>query len=379
MTGRAAIVCRLVTGLGGTTTTVLEHARRLVKAGWLVDVIAAKADYEEVVVTGAQLIRLPHLPWGGWAKRWLFARLAESRCGASRYDVVHGHGDEFAHDLLSLHNCVHATHEAVHGSPLSPADPTGRLHERILKGGKFRVLIANSELMKRDVCARWGVDAGKVEVIHPGLREEKFRVIDRDRLRGAARAELGFSDDDVVFALITSGDFVKRGVSRFLEAFGRLRGREPRAKALVVGKESRLGPYLALAKEGGFADAVRFMPGIPDVEKHFHASDVYVHPAAYEEFGQSVLEAMACGLPVITGEKVGAAELLPPSCRARLLRTLEPAELSQAMAALAADASLRERLGHEAALASRGRGWDENFRRTLSFYDRVLQSNPPGK
>lgn len=373
MTRRAAIVCRLTRGFGGTTTTVLEHAKRLVDAGWSVDVIAGKADADRVLATGAGLIRLPNLPWGGWAKRWLFARLAETRCGREGYDVVHGHGDEFAHDLLSLHNCVHATHEAVHAKALPPGDATGRLHERILKAGRFHRLIANSELMKREVVARFGVDPLRVEVIYPGLRDSKFKTSDRAALREPARAELGFAKDDVVFALITSGDFVKRGVARFLEAFTRVKRGDSRARALVVGKESRLAAY-----RRDFPD-VRFRESIPDVERLYHASDVYVHPAAYEEFGQSVLEAMACGLPVITGDKVGAAELLPAEPRGELLSAGTAEELAAAMGRHAADAGLRERRGRACAQAAQGRGWDENFRRTLALYEGVLQAKQQGK
>lgn len=373
------MVCRLVNGFGGTTTTVLEHAKRLVEAGWSVDVIAAKADAERVLATGAKLIRLQQIPWGGWLKRWSFAKLAESRCARERYDLVHGHGDEFAHDILSLHNCVHATHEAVHGKPLSPADPTGRLHERILSAGRFRTLVANSELMKRDVIARFGVGAARVEVVYPGLRDTKFRASDRARLRGPARAELRFSEGDVVFALITSGDFVKRGVGRFLEAFAKVRARKDGARALVVGKESRLGPYLDRAREAGIAADVRFLPSIPDVERYFHAADAYVHPAAYEEFGQSVLEAAACGLPVLAGEKVGALELLPEELRRRAPKTSSPEELAGAMESLAGDPAARARLGAEAAKAAEGRGWAENFRRTLAVYEAVLQAKATGK
>ncbi len=375
MKPKAAIVCRLVNGFGGTTTTVLEHARRLVEAGWSVDVVAARADGGAVRATGARLVRLPHWPWGGHVKRRIFAELAAYATGA-RYDVIHGHGDERLHDILSLHNCVHATHEAVHGAPLPETDPTGRLHSRILRARGFRFLVANSKLMARDVEARFGVEASRVRVIYPGLREGKFKVEDRARLRPQARASLGFGAQDVVVGLITSGDFAKRGVARFIAALAKA---EPRARVrgLVMGKESRLNPYAREARKAGVADRLRFHEPAADVERWFHALDVYCHPAAFEEFGQSVLEGLACGLPVVAGAKVGAAELFPDALRPFVLATTDADELAGKLSALAADAGLRERLGREAAAAAAGRGWAANFAQTLELYRAVLDEKKP--
>ena len=371
MKPRAALVCRLVNGLGGTTTTVLEHARRLVEAGWQVDVVAARADGPAVRATGARLLRLPHWPWGGHVKRSLFAELAAYATGG-RYDVVHGHGDERVHDLLSLHNCVHAAHEAVRGAPLPETDPTGRLHARILRAQGFRFLIANSRLMQAEVCSRFGVDPARVRVIYPGLREDKFKLEDRSRLRAAARASLGFAPSDVVVGLITSGDFAKRGVSRFLAALARV---EPKAcvRALVMGKEARLGPYVLQAREAGLGARVRFHEPAADVEAYFHALDVYCHPALFEEFGQSVLEAMACGLPVVAGAKVGAAELFPASWAPLQVQGAAPEELAAKLSLVAGDAQRRARLGAEGAAAARGRGWARNFEETLRLYEAVLE------
>src|SRR5258708_29467498 len=94
---RLAIVCRDARGLGGRTRTLVEHARSFVKRGWDVDVLAYRFDAERFEGTGARLLRVPGFPWGSWAKRRLFAAIAD-RMG-KKYDLVHGHGDNLEQDV----------------------------------------------------------------------------------------------------------------------------------------------------------------------------------------------------------------------------------------------------------------------------------------
>src|SRR4051794_36101280 len=88
---RMAIVCRDLRGLGGTTRTVVEHARAFTRLGWEVDVLAYRFDEDRFEGTGARLLRIPGFPFGSWAKRRLFAAMADRR--GRGYDLVHGHGD----------------------------------------------------------------------------------------------------------------------------------------------------------------------------------------------------------------------------------------------------------------------------------------------
>ncbi|MEI4600218.1 glycosyltransferase, partial [Klebsiella pneumoniae] len=91
----------------------------------------------------------------------------------------------------------------------------------------------------------------------------------------------------------------KRGLTPFLRAFAAVAREVPGARALVVGKETRPGPYLRLAAELRIADKVAFRSPEPEVERLYHALDAYVHAARWEEFGMTVLEALACGVPVV--------------------------------------------------------------------------------
>jgi len=358
---RVAIVCRDLGGLGGTTRVVVENARGFVARGWQVDVLAYAYDRQRVEETGARLRPVPGIPWGSWTKRRLFAAAADWMTRG--YDAVHGHGDALRQDVMSLHNCVHAAHEAIHGTPLPAANAVGRLHALQLSERRFRVLICNSKMMADEVRRRFGVPPEMTRVIYPAYDPGQFNMVEKERLRAEGRAELGLGADDTVVGLITSGDFVKRGVKHFIEAIAQVSRRRPGLKAVVIGKEARLAPYEAQARRLGVADIMRFHPSGPRVERYYHALDVYCLPALYEEFGMSVEEALACGVPAVCGDKVGAAELFPPEMRRFAVDPRGP-ELADRLEELAADAGLRARLAAAAPSAVAGNTWAANVAAT---------------
>ncbi|MDD5657395.1 MAG: glycosyltransferase family 4 protein [Elusimicrobia bacterium] len=367
-----AIAARRVEGLSGTTTTIIEHSRRLAALGCRVQVFGERLDRGRIRAAGAETRWIPGWPWGSAFKRRFFAVICDRVLAGRGFDLVHGHGDNFAQDVLSLHNCVHAAHEAVRGEPLPAASGVGRVHERILREGRFRLLIANSGLMRDEVRGRFGVPAEKIEVIYPGYDPGRFQPADRDILRGPARAELGVGGEEALFGLITSGDFVKRGVDTFLAAMRRVLRAGVKARALVIGKEARLAPYLRRAEAEGVAQATRFLSPTADIARWFHALDVYVHPARYEEFGQSVQEALACGVAVVAGRRVGAAELMRGEARDFLLERGDAEELAGKLVRLAREPERRARLAAQGPAAVAGNTWDANFRATLACYQRLV-------
>lgn len=367
---RVAVAARRVEGLSGAARMIIEHARRLSRGDWEVHVFAEKLDRKALLDAGAVPHWVPAWPWGSWMKRRAFAAAAEGM--TKKFDLVHGHGDLLDQDVLSLHNCVHAAHEALHGTPLPVKDAVGRMHSLQLEGGRFRALVANSNLMKDDVTRRFGVPSEKIRVIYPGYDSCRFNAGGREDFGAATRAELGVKPGELLYGLVTSGDFEKRGLKPFLRAFAAVARRRPEARALVVGKESRPGPYLALARELGIADRVVFRDPVPEVWRFYHALDVYVHPAKWEEFGMSVLEALACGLPVITGASVGAAELLKGEARDFVLAEPSGEALEAAMLALA-DADRRARVGAAGPAAALPCAWDRGASALLDLYESLIR------
>ena len=294
-----------------------------------------------------------------------------------RVDKDAGHGDTLTQDVLMLHNCVHAAHEAIHGAPMAEHLSLGRLHARQLQERRFRLLIANSELTKREVTRRFGVPSESIEVVYPGYDPRRFRAGDRPALGEPLRRELGVGTDEVLVGLVTSGDFRKRGVALFLRSLARLRADvASRVRALVIGKERRMGLFRRMASELGIDARVRFLPPSPEIQRIYHALDVFAYPALYEEFGQSVQEAMACGVPVLTNARVGAAELLGREGRDMVLDAPDEESMAQRLEELIVRPDLRRRWGEASAVAARENTWDRNFRRTCELYEALLDRAP---
>ncbi|MDP3543363.1 MAG: glycosyltransferase family 4 protein [Elusimicrobiota bacterium] len=370
MKRRLAVAARRVQGFSGAARMIVEHARRLSRGDWEVHVFAEKLDRKALLEAGAVPHWVPGWPWGSWMKRRAFAAAAEGM--TKKFDLVHGHGDLLDQDVLSLHNCVHAAHESLYKRPLPEDDAVGRMHALQLEGGRFRALVANSRLMKDDVTRRFGVPAEAVSVIYPGYDACRFNTGGRGDFSAPMRAELGVKPGEILYGLVTSGDFEKRGLKPFLRAFAAVARKHPQARALVVGKEARPGPYLALARELGIVDRVIFRDPIPEVWRFYHALDVYVHPAKWEEFGMSVLEALACGLPVITGASVGAAELLKGEQREYVLADPSGQALENRMLALA-NHSLRDQVGALGPSAALPCAWDRSASALLGLYESLIR------
>ena len=370
---RVAIANRMVAGVTGATTLILEHARRMASIGWDVDVYAESIDAARVRSCEATPRRLLAWPWGSYLKRRMFAWQAGRRLRAGHFDLIFGHGDTLDQDILYLHNCVHAAHEAVRGGPLPPDSGVGRMHARILGERRFRRIVANSKLMADDLRARYSIQDGLIAVVYPGFDPARFSPGDRQSRGRAVRDRLGVKPGERLVGLVTSGDFKKRGVDIFLEALGRLSVEQKQGlHALIVGQETRLEPYRQAAADAGLGERAHFLPPEPDVAPFFHALDVYVFPCRWEEFGMSALEAMACGLPVVTTRRTGVSELLTGEARDTLADHPEPAALAGSLEALLRSPEKRMRWGSEASAAGLASTWDIHWKGFLSICERVL-------
>ena len=144
--------------------------------------------------------------------------------------------------------------------------------------------------------------------MYPGVDVSRFHAGGRAQRRAAARRNLGIAEDEIVF-LFVANNFRRKGLDLVLRALRRVDLRQARARLLVVGAGRRwlFGPLALLL---GVSDWVTFAGASQEVEKFYGAADVFVLPTRYDPFAAVCLEAMACGLPVITTMMNGAAELI---------------------------------------------------------------------
>ena len=252
-----------------------------------------------------------------------------------RPEVVIGHGDIMEQDILTLHNSVFLAHEMIHGQFLDPKHEMAITHGNLLLSKKFKFLIANSELMKADLVKRFRIEAGKIIVAYPNVDTNVFiKQDEKERLK--LRELFGF-DEKVVVALVTSGNFRKRGVDRFVEAVEKLPiSIREMADFRIVGKDKILASQIPNIVLDGKIDKIH---------NYYNAIDVFVLPGYIEEFGRVVTEAMACGLPIITCSSVGASEIIKGGARKGVLSPYSVEAFTALLMELIVSKPLREKLG----------------------------------
>lgn len=351
------------------------------------DVTIVCRSHAEPSRAGVRFAVLHPLAVGAAWRSWSFARAVERHVASADYDVVYGLGRTWSQDVLRLGGGLQRTYlELAHDATRTPVERALglgklkqavalRLEERALgpprngtaggsgsaaeprgAGARTRVIV-NSEMVRRDVLARYALDPARVVTIHNGVDLERFHP--RLRAAGAAgaalRAELGLARDDLAVLFLGTG-YARKGLDIVLAAFPALAAAEPRASLVVCGFDSDRPRHEARAAELGIADRARFLGGRLDPEAVYAACDLYVLPTRYDPFANATLEALACGLPVITSASNGGAELLTPGVEGAVVDVTAAgaeAALERALLAWSRDGRARAAAGAARALAER--------------------------
>jgi glycosyltransferase involved in cell wall biosynthesis len=210
-----------------------------------------------------------------------------------------------------------------------------RIRRRMLIAGLKRAsrIFAVANALKAHVVAM-GIAARDVVVVGNGVDTQKFQPLNR----GEARRKLGIAPDAQI--LISVGGLVERkGMHRVIECLPLLKKRYPRIQYLIAGGASAEGDWgeklRQMVADLGLQDTVRFLgPVAPEELKvPLSAADVFVLATRNEGWANVFLEAMACGLPVVTTIVGGNAQVVCKPEYGILVPFGVPAELTEAIAA----------------------------------------------
>jgi glycosyltransferase involved in cell wall biosynthesis len=273
-----------------------------------------------------------------------------------RFDVVHTHTSKagvlgrLASRLARVPVVVHTPHGHVFDGYFGPI-ATGAFAgiERAL-ARRTDALIAISEACRQDHL-RLGVGTpGRFVTIPSGIPKEAPRTG-----RDAARRALGAADEEIVVGCVARLAPVK-GQHVLLSAFARATRRHPRASLVLVGDGPARRDLQEQAQRLGLDGSVRFLARRDDVPEVLPSFDMYVQPSLNEGMGRALAKAMVAGLPVVATDAPGPAELVGTA--GVVVPAGDANALAGAIEAVAADGSLRRRLGRAARTRSRG-FWSE--------------------
>jgi len=194
---------------------------------------------------------------------------------------------------------------------------------------KTPIIVANSNMVKREIIEHYGVPEKRLRVIHNGVDLEGFNPRLRDSGQGLElKRQMGINEKTKILLFVGTG-FERKGLGVLLEALALLKADEP---VLLVAGRGRLMPYEQQCARLGLQRRVRFLGPTDEIARLYAASDLFVLPTLYDPFSNATIEAMASGLGVVTTSNNGASELIEESVEGCITHELASApELAQAM------------------------------------------------
>ena len=309
---------------GGAEAYAIALAESFIARGWQVHLLGLSWDG---VPEGAvfHAMSLPRLA-PAWLKILLFARQHEQMVKELDVDVILGFGNTIYMDVYQSHGGVHRY--STIRKTFYIRSHLLRLAKRLLiffslkdkarawvEGAPFRMqkspeVIAISQMVVDDFVSYYGFPASKIRLIYNGIDLHRFTPAVRESLRGPLRQQWGCAEEQVVF-LFLSYTLRKKGIVPLIEAAARLKeqGHEERFKVIVVGKEPQKALRM-MVRRLGLGREILFFGPTREPLNYFANSDVFVLPTYYDTCSLVTLEAMACGLPVITSQYNGASGVI---------------------------------------------------------------------
>ena len=372
-------------GLDGKVLTLRaggigRYAINLTRA-LLAEAAARRPDLEFVVFTGPQTSRDVMEEFRGACEECFLAAkssvirslaLVPAALRRVRVDVFHGMDHVGVPFLGRSGRYVATVHDVI--ALILPETFTPR-HRLVVRSALAMVrrradlVIVPSSAVKRDVLERLGLPDDRVVVTPEGC-EPRFRptpcadVLARYGLPSRYVLAVGTLEP-------------RKNVTTLLQAFARLRRRggiDPALRLVLVGARGWLDePIYETVRSHGLDEIVHFAGFVDDddLPAVYSGAALFVFASLYEGFGLPLLEAMACGAPVITSNVSAMPEVA--GAAAVLVDPRDVDGLAAAMARVLRDDGLRDRL-RRAGVARAGQfSWEATARRTLDAYASLVQ------
>jgi radical SAM superfamily enzyme YgiQ (UPF0313 family)/glycosyltransferase involved in cell wall biosynthesis len=246
-----------------------------------------------------------------------------------------------------------------------------------LAARRASAVISVSESACRDIVKFCAIDPRRVHVVHEAAAPSFQPVRDLEAL-DRVRRRYGL-DGRIVLYVGTIEP--RKNLPKLIEAFARrLRAGELDHRLVCVGPYGWKSRGLdELIERHDVRDAVTFTGYVPfdDLPALYSLAEMFVYPSMYEGFGLPVVEAMACGVPVITGRADALAEV--GGSAVMQVDRLEPEAIGDAMVDLANDRGRRERMSFAGVMRAMEFSWDRAARESLEIYRSVAVARSRGR
>ncbi len=389
---------------GGMNVYVRDLTRQLGKMGIHVDVFTRSQDEHVPHVLhdlgyGNRVVHIPAGPEVPLPKEVLASHLPEfvegilafAESKGLQYDLIHSHywmSGLAARDLKAEWNVpiVHMFHTLGIMKQRVARVPDEAEGDYRLKGESDVLQLADrivASTLAELAQLQWLYKANvrKVVIIPPGVDLTHFYPIPTDE----AKEYIGVLPCEQVVLFVGRIEPLK-GIDTLIEAIAILRQRNVMVCLSVIGgdadvSQDELSDEMArlqvLREKYDLQDLVTFLGrrGQDTLPYYYSASEAVVVPSHYESFGMVALEAMACGTPVVASQVGGLAYLVQDGVTGFTVPVDEPQALADCLIRLLQDASLRKRMGEQAAAFALDYDWDKIAARIVKLYAEISRED----
>lgn len=374
---RIALIRQRYNAFGGAERFVANAMQALQERGAEITIVTRKWQPQP----GVEALVLNPFYIGSLWRDWSFGSAVCAALQKQTFDLVQSHERIACCNVYRAGDGVHREWLAQRRRVLSPA---GRLRitlnpyhhymlaaeRRLFHNPRVTAIICISQMVKREIVQHYSVAEDRLHVIYNGIDTQAFNPHLRQEHAARIRSEFDIPEDAAVFLFVGSG-FERKGIPALLEAMSAL---PSHAHLLIVGRDKALKEYQRISASRGLNARVHFAGGQNDVKPFYGAADALAFPTLYEPFGNVVLEAMACALPVITSAKAGAAELIEDGVNGYVCDALDVPALGRAMQVLCSHERCAD-MGAAARRTAEPYTFDAMSKSLIALYESLLEAH----
>jgi UDP-glucose:(heptosyl)LPS alpha-1,3-glucosyltransferase len=310
---RLAIIRQRYTPFGGAERFVEGALEALLERDVAITLYAREWPETKLALIEPHLIDPFYI--GSLWRDWSFQRGVCRAVGKARLDLVQSHERLTCCDIFRAGDGVHAVwleERQKDASAFTRLSIRLNLHHRYLLAMEKKMfaspwlsaVICNSKMVRDQVRERFGVAESKLHVIYNAVDADVFKPGTPEE-RALLRNRYRIAEDSTVFLLVGSG-YARKGVATAIRALAAL---PPTTHLIVVGRDKHAKRYAQLARSLKLSGRVTIAGPQTDPKPYYAAADAFLLPTLYDPCPNAALEAMACGLPLVTSTQCGAAEI----------------------------------------------------------------------
>jgi glycosyltransferase involved in cell wall biosynthesis len=221
----------------------------------------------------------------------------------------------------------------------------------------------------RKILLDYGVEK-QIQVIPHGIDLGLFKM----KVEPIDRSEFGIPQDHILLVYI--GRFgSEKNLPFLLAAMRHVSAQNPDVSLLLVGDGPEKQSLKKLARDTGLETKIHFANEVPHqrTPAYYRAADIFVMPSVNETFGFTIVEAMACGLPVVAMDRPGVRDNVEPEITG-LLSSDDPQEFASNILKLAGSPILRAYMGERARLESERFSLETSAQLVLQKFEQLIEA-----